>query len=298
MPEDTHPQGVSGRSLTVAGIATIAVAAVVVGVGVFTRVHADQSLKTWTQAQQVPTVALANLGGGGEQGLTLPATIEAFNTAPIHARVSGYLRKWYVDIGSHVKAGQLLAEIDAPELDQQVVQARADLATAEAAQKLSATTAQRWAALLDKGFVPRQDADEKQGDLAVKTSAVNSARANLDRLLANQGFKRITAPFDGIVTSRTTDIGALITVGGASDPALFTITDQHRLRIHVRVPQAQSALIRPGMPGQVSVPEYPGQTFTATVAKDAGAVNAANGAVLTELQIDNPDGRLKSGAYA
>ena len=146
--------------------------------------------------------------------------------------------------------------------------------------------------------MPRQDADEKQGDLAVKTSAVNSARANLDRLLANQGFKRITAPFDGIVTSRSTDIGSLITVGGASDPALFTITDQHRLRIHVRVPQAQSALIRPGMPGLVSVPEYPGETFTATVVKDAGAVNAANGAVLTELQLDNADGRLKSGSYA
>lgn len=299
MPEQTPaPATVSPRTLRRVGLAGACVAALVVAGGLISRVHADQQLKTWTEAQSIPIVSVVPVAGGGQQQLVLPANVEALNTAPIHARVSGYLKKWYVDIGSHVRAGQVLAEVDTPELDQQVLQAKADLATAEAAKALAETTARRWAGLVAQDAVSRQEADEKQGDLAVRLSAVNAAKANLNRLLAMSSFKRITAPFDGVVTSRQTDIGALISVGGPSDAALFTVADQHRLRVYVRVPQAQSSLVRPGMAAKVTAPEYPGQAFTAVVVKDAGAVDPQSGSVLVELQLDNPGDKLKSGEYA
>jgi RND family efflux transporter MFP subunit len=285
------------RHLKLVGVGAACVAALVVAAGLFARVNADQALKTWTHDQAVPTVALAKVAGGGEREMVLPGDVQAFYNAPIHARTSGYLKRWYVDIGAPVKAGQLLAEIDTPDLDQQVLQARANLATAQANQRLSATTAKRWEGLVAQDAVSRQEADEKAGDLAARTSAVNAAAADLNRLLAQQSFKRIVAPFDGVVTSRNTDIGALISVGGAADTALFTVADQHRLRIYVSVPQSYSALIRHGQPAKLSVPEYPGQTFTASVINDAQSVGA-NGALLVELQLDNADGRLKPGSYA
>lgn len=286
------------RNLKRAGVVALCVAGVVVAGGVITRVHADQSLKDWTHARAIPTVKLAAVGGAGQQALVLPGDVQAFYNAPIHARVSGYLKRWYVDIGTPVKAGQLLAEIDTPDLDQQVIQARADLATAEANQRLAETTSKRWSGLLAQDAVSRQEADEKAGDLAARSSAVNAAKANLNRLLALESFKRITAPFDGVVTARSTDIGALIAAGSPSDAPLFTVADQHRLRIYVRVPQSYSAQIKHGQTAELSVPEYPGQTFHAAVVNDAQAVNAQSGALLVELQIDNADGRLKPGEYA
>jgi RND family efflux transporter MFP subunit len=267
-------------------------------VGLFGRVHADQGLKTWSQAQAIPTISLAKIEGGGQRQLVLPGDVQAFFTAPIHARVSGYLKRWYVDIGSPVKAGQVLADIDTPDLDQQVLQARADLATAQANQSLAATTAKRWTGLVAQDAVSRQDADEKAGDLTAKSSLVNAAKANLNRLLALESFKRITAPFAGVVTTRSTDIGALISTGGPADAALFTVADQRRLRVYVSVPQSYSALVRRGQTAELTVPEYPGQVFKAAVANDAQAVGAQTGAVLVELQLDNSDGRLKSGEYA
>ncbi|CAN7377262.1 efflux RND transporter periplasmic adaptor subunit [Caulobacter sp. LjRoot300] len=285
------------RHLKLAGVAAVGVAALVVVVGLVARVQADQALKTWTHEQAVPTVALAKVSGAGERELVLPGDVQAFYNAPIHARTSGYLKRWYVDIGSPVKAGQLLAEIDTPDLDQQVLQARANLATAQANQRLSATTAKRWEGLVAQDAVSRQEADEKAGDLAARTSAVNAAAADLNRLLALESFKRIVAPFDGVVTSRNTDIGALISVGGAADTALFTVADQHRLRIYVNVPQSYSALIKHGQAAKLNVPEYPGQTFAASVVNDAQSVGA-NGALLVELQLDNPEGKLKPGSYA
>lgn len=289
---------ISPRRLKGAGLVAAGVAGLVVIAGIVGRVHADQGLKSWTHEQAIPTVHLVTTGAGGEKTLILPGDVQAFYNAPIHARVSGYLKKWYVDIGAPVKAGQLLAEIDTPDLDQQVLQARADLATAQANQRLSATTARRWAGLLAQDAVSKQEADEKSGDLAAKTSLVNAAQANLNRLLAQESFKRITAPFDGVVTVRNTDIGQLISVGGPADAALFTVSDQRRLRIYVRVPQTQSALVRPGLAADVSVPEYPGQSFKAQVANDARAVDPQSGALLVELQLDNSDGRLKPGEYA
>ena len=299
MPDQSDPlRHQAPRHLKLAGVVALCAAGLVVGAGVITRVHADQGLKDWTRAQSVPTVTLVSAGAGGDQALVLPGDVQAFSNAAIHARVSGYLKRWYVDIGTRVKAGQLLAEIDTPDLDQQVIQARADLATAEANQRLAETTSKRWAGLLAQDAVSRQEADEKAGDLAARSSAVNAAKANLNRLLALESFKRITAPFDGIVTVRSTDIGALIAAGSPSDAPLFTVADQRRLRIYVRAPQNYSALIRHGMTADLAVPEYPGQTFKAVVVGDAQAVNAQSGSLLVELQIDNADGRLKPGEYA
>lgn len=288
----------AGR-LKLAALLAAGVAALVVVLGLAARVSADQSQKTWTSEQAIPTISLAKVEGGGVRQLVLPGDVQALNTAPIHARVSGYLKRWYADIGTHVRAGQILAEVDTPDLDQQVLQARADLATAQANQSLAATTATRWKGLVAADAVSKQEADEKAGDLSAKTSLVNASRANLNRLLALESFKRITAPFDGVVTTRSTDIGALIaSTGGPTDVALFTVADQRRLRVYVRVPQNYSALVGKGMAADLSVPEYPGQTFRAVVVGGAGAVGAQSGAELVELQLDNADGKIKSGDYA
>jgi RND family efflux transporter MFP subunit len=304
MPDPAHSSIAKGSSvstgrLKLVGLIAAAVAALVVIVGLVTRVSADQSQKAWTQEQSIPTISLAKVEGGGERQLALPGDVQAFYTAPIHARVSGYLKRWYADIGTPVKAGQTLADVDTPDLDQQVLQARADLATAQANQSLAATTSKRWAGLLTADAVSKQEAEEKFGDLAAKTSLVNASKANLNRLLALESFKKITAPFDGVVTTRSTDIGALITsTGGPTDVALFTVADQRRLRVYVRVPQNYSALVRKGLVADLTVPEYAGQTFKAVVVNSAQAVGAQSGAELVELQLDNADGRIKSGDYA
>jgi RND family efflux transporter MFP subunit len=197
-----------------------------------------------------------------------------------------------------VKAGQLLAEIDSPDLDAQVAQARADLGVAAANQRLAATTAKRWAGLLASDAVSRQDAEDKNGDLAAKTSLVVSAQSNLNRLLALESFKRITAPFAGVVTARSADIGQLVADGTTTGAPLFTIADEQRLRVYVQVPQSYTARILPGMTATLRTPEYPGRTFTAKLVNTASAITAATGAQTTELWIDNPDRALKPGEYA
>ena len=281
-----------------AGLAAAVLAVVVVAVGLVSRGMASQGLKSWTDAQAIPTVSVIRPDGvGGDQTLVLPGQVQAFNDAPIHARVPGYLKAWYHDIGDKVRAGELLADIDTPDLDQQLGQAKADLATAVANFKLAQTTATRWNGLLAQDAVSRQEAEEKNGDLAAKTALVNAAQANLGRLEALESFKRITAPFDGIVTARTTDIGQLITVGAQNEPGLFTVADVHRLRIYVSVPQAYAAQIHPGQIVSLQAPEYPNRTFQATLVSTSGAIGAQTGALLAEAQIDNPDGALKPGDY-
>jgi multidrug efflux system membrane fusion protein len=275
------------------------IAVLIVAGGLVTRGLASQALKTRILTDAVPTVSvIAPTLVSGEETLTLPGKVAAFNDAQIHARVSGYLKRWYTDIGAQVKAGQLLADIDTPEVDQQLAQAQANLATATANQKLAQVTAARWHSLLADDAVSHQEADEKASDLAAKSAAVNAAAAEVGRLRALETFKHITAPFDGIVTGRTTDIGALIAAGAPNDPGLFTVADVHRLRIYVNAPQSESADLRPGMAASLSVPEYPNQTFTATLASTNGAVSEQSGTMLVELQIDNPGGALKPGDYA
>jgi RND family efflux transporter MFP subunit len=290
------PDPIVVRRLKLTAAIALAAAIVVVAVGLVLRDRADRSLARAVEARAIPTVTLAAVAEGATRDIVLPGTLQAFVSAPLHARVSGYLKRWYVDIGRPVTAGQLLAEIDTPDLDQQVLQARADLATAEANRQLAETTAIRWNGLVAQDAVSRQDADEKDGAFAASLAAARSARANLDRLLALERFKRITAPFSGVVTSRSTDIGALITVGEVNDPALFTVSDQTQLRVYVSVPQIYSSLIVPGQAADVTAPEFPGEAFKAVVVNDARAVGPAGG-VLVELQLDNPEGRLKTGGY-
>jgi multidrug efflux system membrane fusion protein len=287
------------RWLRPAAIVGIVVVVLVVAVGLIGRALASRDLGAWTAEAAIPTVSVIRASGAqGAQPLVLPSQVQAYFDSPIHARVSGYLKGWYDDIGAHVKAGQLLALIDTPDLDQQLEQAKADLATAQANQQLAKVTADRWNNLLAQDAVSKQDTADKNGDLAAKTALARAAKANVDRLDALESFKRITAPFDGVVTARTTDIGDLITVGAVGDPGLFTVADTHRMRIYVSVPQAYAAQVHAGQVVQVTVPEYPGRIFNATLTSTSGAIGAQSGALTAELQIDNADGALKPGDYA
>jgi RND family efflux transporter MFP subunit len=224
MPDQIKP--VSGRKLSLFGLAAGAVVVFVVVSGIVEREKSSAELREWTDAQSIPTVAIALPSvKTNDPSITLPGRLEAYSRAPIYARVSGYLKDWKVDIGAQVKAGQLLAEIDAPDLDQQLLQARADLANAQAAAKLSAATLKRRQTLLNSNFVSLQEIDERTADLSSKEAQVKAMQANVDRLQALAGYKRVEAPFDGIVTERNTDVGALITGGGGSGPAMFVVSD-------------------------------------------------------------------------
>jgi RND family efflux transporter MFP subunit len=285
--------------LKLIGILACCAAVAIVVIGLLTRMASSHSVSEWTDANELPVVSVIDLQKSTKAGeLVLPGTVQAFENAPIYSRVSGYLKKWYVDIGTPVKAGQLMAVIDVPDQDQQYVQAKADLNTAIANQKLSAATAKRYNELAKLNAVSAEMVDQMNGDLAAKTAAVASSKANLDRLADLEQFKNITAPFAGIVTSRGTDIGQLVTTGDPTTPALFTVSDETKVRIYVNVPQDYSAQIKPGATASFTVPDYPGQTFTGTLIAAASAVNSQTGTMLMQLQAANDDHRLKAGDYA
>jgi RND family efflux transporter MFP subunit len=287
------------RLLKWIGIIAAILAVILVIWGILSRRHADHQLAGWTNDQAIPSVTVIRpKGTPAGDALVLPGTIQALNSAPIFARTNGYVSKWFVDIGSPVKAGQFLALIDAPEVDQQLAQARADYQTARANESLAQTTATRWKSLLTQDAVSKQETDEKTGDLAAKSALANAESANVRRLGALQGFTRIVAPFAGVVTSRATQIGQLVTAGNAAAQPLFTVSDVSRMRIYVRVPQAYSAQVHPGLHATLTVPEYPGRSFDAVLTRTADAVDQASGTVLVELQAANGDGALKPGAYA
>ena len=280
------------------GIILVVGAVAVAASGILIRSSGETQLAAWTAEQAVPWVALIKptpVADGGS--LTLPATLQPLSSAPIHARTTGYLREWFVDIGDGVRQGQALAKLEAPELEQQLAVAQADLQTARANQQLAASTAMRWATLLEKGVVSKQAAEEKNADLAAKTAVTSAAQANMERLRTLASFTRLTAPFDGVVTSRSAEVGALIAAGSAGAPPLFTIADISRIRASVRIPQLYSAQVLPGMEVTLSLPEFPGRTFAATVTRSAGAVDPASGTVLVEVQADNVERLLKPGAY-
>ena len=284
------------KHLKLIGLVTLAIAIVLVAIGLISRSTASAKLKTSTADQATPTVALAKVTGAENGALALPGQVEADNAAAVNARVTGYLKSWSVDIGDRVKAGQTLAILDAPELKQQLDQAKADLITAQANQKLSASTNLRWQQLLKDEAASKQDADEKAGDYAAKTALVTSAQANVGRLSETYGFTRITAPFDGVVTARNAQLGQLVN-SGAGAP-LFTVADDRKLRIYVQAPQAYIAQIHVGEVVKLSVPEYPGRTFDAKLVRTADAIDRASGTLNVELQIDNKDHVLKPGEYA
>ena len=300
-PSMTQPRPVPRRGLLIAGALAVALAVLVAVSGVLNRSRHAAETRTWTAAQAAPQVSVVTpTTRGAVRSLVLPGQLQAWYNAPIYSRVSGYVQAWYQDIGARVKRGQLLAVIDTPETDQQIVQARADLATAQANASLADTTAQRWARLLKQDAVSAQESEEKAGDFAARTAMVQAAKANLDRYLALKGFSRITAPFDGVITARRTDIGALVNAGAGATPnsELFDVAEVDRLRLYVEAPQASSAEMRPGVSASFTVPELPGRTFHAAVATTSNAISDRSGTLQTELAVDNRDALLKPGAYA
>jgi RND family efflux transporter MFP subunit len=230
--------------------------------------------------------------------LTLPGAVQANIDAPIYARTSGYLKRWLVDIGARVKAGQLLAEIDTPEVQQQLSQAEADMVNAEANDKIAAVTAQRWESLRKTDSVSRQDADEKASLADASKAQLQAARANLQRLRDLASFQRIVAPFDGVITARETDVGRLIAAGGGTGPELFRISDERQLRLYVRVPQAFAPQMRPSTTATVAFPDHPGVNFTAHMDSTANAIDPTTNTLLVQLKVDNANGELLPGAYA
>ena len=288
----------TAKRLRITGIAGAVLVVVAVAAGILSRSASANRGREWTDEQALPVVSVVTPGSGGAvSALDLPGRLEATSRAPLYARVSGYLRKWNVDIGARVKAGQLLAEIEAPDVEQQLLQAQADLATAEANASLARSTAARWQSMLETDSVSKQDVDEKTGDLAAKDAVVKAQRANVERLRTMHGFTRILAPFDGVVTARDTDIGALINAGG-SGQELFVVSDIRRLRVYVNVPQAFAANLSQGTKATLSVPERAGKKYEAVVEAASGAVDVATGTTLLQLSVDNGAGELMPGGYA
>lgn len=287
------------RNLKRIAMIGVGVLAVIVAAGAYTRLSQASAVGSWTHEEDVPTVAvIAPSAPGKTQALMFPGTLQGYYDANIYSRVPGYVHGWYQDIGAHVKKGALLAIIDTPDLDQQISSARANVNAAAAVRKLAAVTAQRWQSLLQQGAVARQDADTKQEALESADASLKASQAALDQLLAQKNFARIVAPFDGIVTKRSIDVGALVNAGSPSTPdPLFTVTDVHELRLYVNVPQNYSAEMPTGMTVSLSVPEYPGRTFPAKLVSNANAINSQS-SLLVEFEADNPQALLKPGEYA
>ena len=299
MPPDAPPPVNLHRKLTFFAASAAAVAAAIVIVGIMNRKVADAKLSEWTETQAVPVVAAAVPDTRGRRTtLDLPGRLEAYTQAQMYARVSGYLKEWKADIGTPVKAGQLLAEIDAPDLDQQIMQAAADLASAQANFTLAHATLQRGQTLIASGAISKSDLDTRAADDSNKDGLVKAAQANLDRLRVLEQYKKITSPFDGLVTARNTDVGALINAGGGGGPPLFVVSDTSKLRLYVNIPQNYVPSIKIGTNARLSVPEYPGKTFPASVEASAQAVDVASGTTRILLVVDNAAGTLMTGAFA
>jgi RND family efflux transporter MFP subunit len=295
MPTDRK----SRRGLMLAGVLIAIVLLLVVGNGILSRNSSEARLQVLAAVQSVPIVSVVTPAqSANESWLDLPGRLEAYARAPIYARVGGFLKAWYVDIGAPVRAGQLLAEIEAPDLDQQLLQARAALASAQAGETLAAVTAQRWQTMGATNAVAKQTVDEKTGDLTVKQALSKAAKANVDRLVVLSDFKRVTAPFDGIVTTRNTDIGQLIGADSSTGLALFVISDVERLRVTVSVPQNYVPAVKLNTKVQITVPEYPGKVYAGVVEASARAVDAASGTTRMQLVVDNSSGELMPGAFA
>ena len=292
-------------------LALFAAIAVVAG-GILERRSQEKEVTKWTNEQAIPTVAVISpTTGPAEQSLVLPATVQAWYEAPLYARVSGYLKDWYFDYGAHVKKGDVLATIEAPDLDAQLATAEQKLNSAQAVVKVreaekqfAESTYKRWRDS-PAGVVSVQEQQSKQADyntalsqLVAATADVGQDQSEVDRLQAFEDFKKLVAPFDGIVTARETDIGALINAGSGTGPELFRVADIHKMRIFVQVPQQLSAGIHPGLTAELTLPQYPDKTFKSTIATTSSAISQTARTLLVELHADNPDSQLQPGAYA
>lgn len=289
----------TSRALRTSGIIIGVVAVSLVAFGLSMRAYSNKDLNEWTAAQAVTTVAVVSpVKSDANRVLELPGRFEAFATAPIYARVPGYLKNWQVDIGTQVKAGQVLGEIETPDLDQQLLEARADMESAKANMALSESTLKRMQSLLSSKVISQQEYENRASDFEAKQAQFQATKANYERLQVNKRFARITAPFNGVVTERNTDIGALINIGSSASPPLFTISDASKLRLYVNVPQNYSSIIKTGDEANIIVPEHTGKTFKATVAASSGAIDAGTSTARLQLTLDNAAGELLPGSYA
>ena len=253
-------------------------------------------LANQTRELSVATVTVVSPAPGkAGPGLLLPAEIKPWIEAPIHARASGYLKRWLVDLGARVAAGQLLAEIETPELDQELDRVRHELTQAEAAQTLAKITAERSAHLATAATISAQENDQKQSDLTLRIAAVEAARASVRRLEGLQAFARVTAPFAGVITARQTDVGNLIAAGSARE--LFRLAQTDRLRTYVRVPQTRALAVGPGQTAELLIPELPNRVFPARVTGTAGAISADSRTLLVQLEVDNARGEILAGSF-
>jgi RND family efflux transporter MFP subunit len=293
LPHETPARfGWRGRMVVLMLITTLAFVA-----GLIPRLRAKHMLAQQTQELALPTVSVTTPHPGTAPAPTsLSAEVHAFVEAPIYARANGFLKRWLVDIGDQVSAGQLLAEIDTPEVDQQLRQVRAELAQAQAALDLAKTTANRWNELLKTASVSEQEVAEKRADFALKTALLDGATANLRRLEELKGFANVAAPFAGTITRRLTDVGQLIVAGNGRE--LFHLAQTGTLRVYVRVPQSLSPAIKPGQAAELIVTEHPGRKFEAKVVRTAGAVEPDSRTMLVELEVDNQRGEILAGSYA
>lgn len=298
MISEQPPHAVVSARLRRAGLIMAAVAVAVAIAGILVRIHHAHDLQQEADSQYVTVKVVVPELGPSQQSLILPGNVRADLDAPIYARVNGYLKTWRTDIGAHVKKGQVLAEVETPELDQQILRAKADLATAESNWEIADITAKRWQNLLASDSVSRQEVDEKAANAKAKQDVLNAARANLQSLLAEQSFQRIVSPFDGVVTERNTDIGKLIASGSSNGQPLFRVVDNRRLRIYVEAPQSYSHMIKLGMTAQVYFPDLPDQHFPATVLDTSNAISESSRTSTIELLMNNKDGKLFSGSYA
>jgi RND family efflux transporter MFP subunit len=302
MPEPSADGGTDKdlhRKIRRYSLILLVVALILAAWGEVSRVRARSALGRETAEAAVPMVVTVtpNRTSLGEE-LVLPGTVQAYIEAPIYARTSGYLKDWRTDIGTQVTKGQLLGEIETPEVDQQLSQAEADLATARANESLSDSTNARWKTLLATESVSKQDADEKAGDAAAKKATAASAAANVARLRELESFKRVVAPFSGVITARNTDIGALINAGQSTGTELFRIADTHKLRIYVQVPEGYAAAARPGLDAELRFAEQPNKAFMAKMVRTSNALDPTLRTLQAELELDNANREVFPGAYA
>ncbi|HUJ30428.1 MAG TPA: efflux RND transporter periplasmic adaptor subunit [Candidatus Acidoferrum sp.] len=289
----------SPRRGLLTAIALLLIVALVVVAGIVPRLKARAALAVETRELAIPTVSVIHAKLGAPQSeIVVPGNMQAFMDAPIYARTSGYLKKWYVDIGAHVKSGQLLAEIETPEVDQQLEQARADLTTAIANLTLSEITAKRYEGLKNTDSVSKQDVDNAEGDYQAKKAMVASAQSNVKRLEELQSFEKIYAPFDGVITARNTDVGHLINSGaGAPATELFHMASTKILRVYVNVPQQYSQSAKPGLAADLTLQEFPGRRFAGRLVRTADSIDLTTRTLLVEVDVNNPTGELLPGAY-
>jgi RND family efflux transporter MFP subunit len=293
------PPTPSSRWLLVGVAAAVLVLGIVIYSGIHERAQAENALGISTEQATVPIVNVVQpMSGAASQEIVLPGTTQAFSDTPIYARTNGYLKRWYVDIGAHVKQGQLLAEIDTPEIDQQLEQARADLKNAQANEQLAQITAVRWQNLFKTNSVSKQETDQAVSDLSARQASVDSMTANVHRLEQLQSFEKVYAPFAGVITARNTDIGALINAGAGGVPQeLFHMASVNRLRVYVAVPEVDSQAAQTGAKATLTLDEFPGESFQGTIVRDSDSIDSASRTLNVEVDVDNAQSRIKTGAY-